>query len=402
MCAKKTGTPADPEKRKKKIADVLRKVFEQQLEQMIDGNYQLPAHALPVEEINADDAYTKIIGIAKELYDSIMDTGRLSLDVPLRTASNIIYDEINDLLLLGEKTNKKTFHSLTSVEDMTRLIRVMEIVHELLQKKIHATKREIFYNDVKLFKEQSNSDNCIEDLSTMLHTIRNSTNVVASARGSAIGRLRIRDQNDIIDLEAMGSGGWSITPLLDNVEIIESDAEFVLVVEKDAALIRLSESKWWKQYPCIIVTGRGAADIATRMFLRRINKILKLPTFCLVDSDPYGHYIYSVYLRGSKRLSYESPFLATPNMHLLGVLTRDLDQYNVPKECRIPMNKTDLKRCQEMMDEDFVKTNKRWTDDLQLMMKLKEKAEIQSLSSHGFEYLTEEYLPTKLETADWI
>ncbi|MHA1793506.1 MAG: hypothetical protein ACTSVI_12720 [Promethearchaeota archaeon] len=400
MCAKKALS--SKEKRKENVIKILRDEFEKKLQNLINMDYQLPDNALPVEEISSEEAFNRITQIAKNLYQMILETGKLYLDVPLRSTSNIIYDNVNDLLLLGEKVNRKFFHSLTSVEDLTRLIRVMEIVHELLQKRMHATKREIFYADVNLFKQQSNSDNCIEDLSTLLHTIRNSTNVVASAKGTAIGRLRIRDQNDIIDLEAMGSGGWSITPFLDNVEIIESDAEFILVVEKDAALIRLSEAKWWKEYPCIIFSGRGAADVATRMFLRRVNKVLKLPTFCLVDSDPYGHYIYSVYLRGSKRLSYESPFLATNDIHLLGVLTRDLDEYKVPKECRIPMNKTDIKRCKEMLDEDFIKSNKKWHADLDLMLKKKEKAEIQSLSSRGFEYLTEEYLPRKIETADWI
>ncbi|MBD3187871.1 hypothetical protein GF325_13630 [Candidatus Bathyarchaeota archaeon] len=399
MCANKK-TPE--EKRKEKVIKILREEFENRLENKSDKNYELPDNVLPVEEISTEEAYDRISQLARKLYDLVMKTGRISLDVPLRSSSNIIYDELNDLLLLGEKVNTKVFHSLTSVEDITRLIRVMEIVHELLKKRMHGTKREIYYSDVNLFKSQSNSDNCIEDLSTVLHTIRNSTNVVASAKGTAIGRLRIKDQNDIIDLESMGSGGWSITPFLDNVEIVESDAEFILVVEKDAALIRLSEAKWWRDYPCIIFSGKGAADVATRMFLRRVNKVLKLPTFCLVDSDPYGHYIYSVYLRGSKRLSYESPFLATNDMNLLGVLTRDLDQYKVPKECRIPMNKTDIKRCKEMLEEDFIKSNKPWHDDLNLMLKKKEKAEIQALSSRGFEYLTDEYLPTKIETQDWI
>nr|MDO8110450.1 hypothetical protein [Candidatus Sigynarchaeota archaeon] len=407
MCAKKTdlGTSiatGNPAARKQKAINVLREAFENKLKEATEVAMTLPQGALFVDEIPADAAYLKTIEVAKSIYDEIMSSGRPALDVPSRSSSNIIYDENNDLLLLGEKMNRKIFHSLTSVEDMTQLIRVLEIVNQLLEKHMHATKREVFYNDVNLFKEQVNSDNSIEDLSTVLHTIRNSTNIVASAMGKAIGRLRIKDQNDIIDLEAMGSGGWAITPFLDNVEIIESDAEFVLVIEKDAAMMRLSEAKWWKDYPCIIISGRGAADIATRMFLKKINKILNIPTFCLVDSDPYGHYIYSIYLRGSKKLSYESPFLATPNIHLLGVLTRDLDSYNVPKECRIPMNKTDMKRCQEMLNEDFVKKNKRWVDDLELMMKVKEKAEIQSLSAHGFGYLTEEYLPTKISTADWI
>jgi len=297
---------------------------------------------------------------------------------------------------------EKQFHTLTSVADITRLMRVLEKVNELLVKNLHATKREIFYSDVKLFSEQKNSDKSIEDVASMLYTTRNSTHIVASAKGACIGRLRIRDRSDIIDLEGLGTGGWMISPMLDNIEILESDAEFILVLEKDAAMIRLSEARFWRQYPCIILTAKGAADIATRMFLKRLNKELNLPVFSLVDSDPYGHYIHSVYLRGSKRLSYESPFLATPDIKLLGVLTRDLDKYKIPDDCRIPMNKTDEKRTKEMLEEDFVKQNKAWETDLKLALKMKVKAEIQALSSHGFEFLTDKYLPEKLTTGDWI
>ena len=36
------------------------------------------------------------------------------------------------------------------------------------------------------------------------------------------------------------------------------------------------------------------------------------------------------------------------------------------------------------------------------MVKQKVKAEIQALSSFGFQYLTQHYLPKKLKDADWI
>ena len=46
--------------------------------------------------------------------------------------------------------------------------------------------------------------------------------------------------------------------------------------------------------------------------------------------------------------------------------------------------------------------NKEWVKDLRLMLQLKEKAEIQAFASHSFQYLTDDYLPRKLETGDWI
>jgi len=394
---------AKKEKNDKKELKAARELFNLYLQKKKEEkSIDLPKGTVKIDDLNRNETLERLYTIVDNTITKIYNTGRPSIQLPARTSSNIIWDEENDLLLLGEQIVEKQFHSLSSVADLTRLMRVLEIVNELLIKDIHATKREIFYTDVKLFTEQKNSDKSIEDVAAMLYTTRNSTHIVASAKGVCVGRLRIRDRNDIIDLEGLGSGGWMISPMLDNIEIIESDAEFILVVEKDAAMIRLAEDRFWKKYPCIILTAKGAADIATRMFLKRLSKELNLPVFSLVDSDPYGHYIHSVYLRGSKRLSYESPFLATPNIKLLGVLTRDLDKYKIPEDVRLPMKPMDVKRTKELLKEDFVKKNKQWEIDLSLALKLKKKAEIQALSRHGFEFLTNTYLPEKLTTGDWI
>ncbi|TFG26771.1 MAG: hypothetical protein EU532_09040 [Promethearchaeota archaeon] len=363
---------------------------------------KLPEDTIKIDDLNRKETINRIYKLVDNVIKKIYATGRPTIELPSRTSTNIIWDEENDLLLLGKQIMEKQFHSLTSVADITRLMRVIEIVNELLDKDIHATKREIYYTDVKLFSDQKNSDKSIEDAATMLYTTRNATHIVAAPKGTCVGRLRIRDRNDIIDLEGLGSGGWTISPMLDNIEILESDAEFILVIEKDAAMMRLAEARFWRKYPCILLTAQGVGNVAVRMFLKRLSKELNLPVFSLVDSDPYGHYIHSVYLRGSKRLSYESPFLATPNIKLLGVLTRDLDAYNIPNEVRLPMNKTDIKRTKDLLNEDFVKKNKNWESDLKLALKLKVKAEIQAFSSHGFEFLTDQYIPEKLSTGDWI
>ena len=355
-----------------------------------------------VVSLTKDDTSDRLVEVALDVLNEAMVTGRPAFEIPSRSSDNIVWDEIRDLLLLGMKTISRPYHSLGSVVDATRTARVMEIVFNLLKSSLHATKRELFYSDVNLFREQRYSDKIIEDVASMLQTTRDSIHVVASARGSAMGRVVIQDGGDRIDLTKMGTGGWAITPFLDQVEILESDAEFIILSEKDAAVMRLAEAKYWNRQPCIVLTGKGSGDIATRAFLKILVKELEIPAFALVDSDPYGHYIYSVFLRGSKRLSYESPFIATPELKLLGVLSRDLDEYDIPKSVRIPMEPTDIKRVKDMLKEPFVKQNKEWVEDLKLMLNLKEKAEIQAFASHSFKYLTDEYIPRKLETADWI
>ncbi|MFX1241738.1 MAG: hypothetical protein ACFFA7_10880 [Promethearchaeota archaeon] len=363
---------------------------------------QLPENTVKVDDLNRKDTISRLYKLIDDIIAKIYSTGRPSIELPSRTSANIIWDEENDLLLLGKQIMEKQFHSLTSVQDITRLVKVLEIIHELLIKNRHSTKRKVYYMDVNLFKDQKNSDKSIEDAATMLYTTRNATHIVANPRGSCVGRLRIRDNRDVIDLEGLGSGAWQISPMLDEIEIIESDAEFILVIEKMAAMMDLTEVRFWRQYPCILITAQGVGNVATRMFLKRLTKELKLPAFTLVDSDPYGHYIHSVYLRGSKRLSYETPFLATPDIKLLGVLTRDLDTYQLPKEVRLDMTKEDLKRANDMVKEDFVKKNKKWEEDIRLAIKYKIKAEIQAFSSKGIEFLTDKYLPEKLTTGDWI
>ncbi len=398
---KKSGLPVP--KAVARMEAEMKKQWEE-IERM-EASGELPAdmpETVEVVSLTSDDTTERLVEVALEVLNETMTTGRPAFEIPSRSSDNIVWDEFRDLLLLGMRTISRPYHSLASVVDATRTARVMEIVFQLLRSSLHATKREVFYSDVNLFRDQKYSDKIIEDVASMLSTTRDSVHVVASARGSAMGRVTIRDGGDLIDLTKMGTGGWAVTPFLDQLEIIESDAEFILVSEKDAAVMRLAEAKYWNRQPCIVLTGKGSGDIATRAFLKMLVKELEIPAFALVDSDPYGHYIYSVFLRGSKRLSYESPFIATPELKLLGVLSRDLDAFNIPKSVRIPMEPADIKRVREMLKEPFVQKNKEWVEDLKLMLTMKEKAEIQAFASHSFEFLTDEYLPQKLETGDWI
>lgn len=54
------------------------------------------------------------------------------------------------------------------------------------------------------------------------------------------------------------------------------------------------------------------------------------------------------------------------------------------------------------LEEDFVKANPEWVKELEIMVATKVKAEIQALSSFGFQYLSQVYLPLKLQEGDWI
>lgn len=52
------------------------------------------------------------------------------------------------------------------------------------------------------------------------------------------------------------------------------------------------------------------------------------------------------------------------------------------------------------LEEDFVKANPDWVKELEIMVTSKVKAEIQALSSFGFQYLSHQYLPLKLQVRE--
>ena len=333
---------------------------------------------------------------------SILDGAGFSYSVPNRGSTNQLYIPELDRIVLRAKSSDRPFANASSVRKATIMTRVLELIHEILRKDIHTTKRDLFYTDVKLFKTQDESNAVLDDVATMLGCTRTSLHVVASEKGVVVGALKFRENGDDIDCSRMGVGGKAIPPHVDLIDNIQSDAKFILVVEKDAAFMRLAEDRFYNKYPCVIITAKGQPDVATRLFLRKIRTALAIPVLGLVDSDPYGLKIISVYMNGSKNMSYDSSNLTTPDIKWLGVRPSDLDKYDIPDACRLPMTDRDIKAGQDMLKEDFIKNNPAWMAELELMLKRKEKAEIQALSAYGFQYLTEEYLPRKLKEGDWI
>lgn len=333
---------------------------------------------------------------------SIMRSEGFAYTMPSRASSNMKYVAELDRLVLKDKMVDRVFANASSARKTAITTRVLQIVLELCAKGIHVTKRDLFYTDVKLFKQQTESDDVLDDAACMIGCTRASLNVVASEKGIVVGKVVFEDDGDTIDCTKMGVGGKAIPPSIDRVTNIRGDAEFILLIEKDAAFMRLAEDRFYNMYPCVIISGKGQPDVATRLFLNKVRMTLNIPILGLFDADPYGLKILSVYMKGSKNMSYDAINLTTPDIKWLGVRPSDLEKYSIPTQCRLEMSEHDIKTGKELLEEDFVKANPAWHKELQLMVKSKVKAEIQALSSFGFQYLTQHYLPKKLKDADWI
>ncbi|EKX39295.1 topoisomerase 6 subunit A [Guillardia theta CCMP2712] len=385
-----------------------------------------------VSDQSPEEVRKNIELVACQAVASILDGRGLAFTFAQRgSATNVQFVPELDRNYLEYKAMKRQFADSSQVKRTTMMTRLMQLVHELAKKNIHSTKRDLFYADVKLFEKQQNSDAVLEELSLMFGCTRHSLQVTASEKGLVVGRLQFNDDDDFIDCTKMGRSGKNIPSFLDRsvnharldrVSNIKSDydrpAEFILLVEKDAAFQRLAEDRFYNTYPCVIITGKGEADLATRMFLRRVKDALKIPILGLFDSDAHGLKILSVYMQGSEAMSHDSANLATPDIKWLGVRPSDLDKYNVPRECRLELTTHDVSFAESLKEKPYIQKRSAWVKELETLLSRKEKAEIrmifllcfggiylvcaEAFTSKGFQYLTQEYLPRKLREGDWV
>lgn len=360
-----------------------------------------------------------------KLVEQINNSEPPVMEIPKRTIGNTIYDEKKKLLLLGEEKLKRNFFDLNESKRFMQTVLMASIIYDALINDEYPTIRDLYYRgkhsiilkdprgkayEENTWDEQKESDTVIMDIEVFTSLLREDMLILSKEKGKVVGDMRIRSGNDIIDLSKMGHGAYSIEPTPDLIEFVDINAEFVLVVEKDAVFQQLHRAGFWKQYKAILVTSAGQPDRATRRFVRRLNEELKLPVYILTDADPYGWYIYSVFRIGSISLSYESERLATPNAKFLGVSMTDIfgDQGKKPflsdQERRnyiIKAKDADIKRANEIKNYKWFKT-KAWQHEIEIFLNKKSKLEIEAMASKGLKFLAFTYIPDKIKSKDYI
>ncbi|PRQ42079.1 putative DNA topoisomerase (ATP-hydrolyzing) [Rosa chinensis] len=162
----------------------------------------------------------------------------------------------------------------------------------------------------------------------------------------------------------------------------------ILVVEKDTIFQRLVEEKIHKRFRCIIITGCGMPNVATRTLLRKMQRKLNLPVVALGDHNAGGFNIYLTYLCGSENMAYDSLNLSTPDIKWLGLSPSDLIERDIPN------GNEKVQGLETIMKKDFVKKTPKLVEEVR---KMETKVDVEGMMRKHLKYLTEIYLPLKFQ-----
>src|SRR5438874_57660 len=354
----------------------------------------------------------KIVDLADNVASCAFRGREVCVEIPTRTRSNTIWNRKRGILQMGAAKATRELFNLNGAKQFMQTCLHGNSIKELIEAEKKLSLRGMFYKGLhtvagtkeKTFSDQGESDGILEDLEVSLASLREELHIFAENRGAMVGNITVLDKGDEIDCRRMGSGGYAIPSITepDVIQFKKLDAEFVLHVEKGTVWNRFNEDRFWEKHDCILTHGGGQPPRGVRRLLQRFNQEAKLPIICLLDCDPWGHYIYSVIKQGSISLAFESSRLAIPEAKFLGIRAKDYTDCDLPETVKIDLNDNDKKRAREIAAYPWFQGHKLWQKEIQRMLDNGFKMEVESLITKDISYVTEQYVPQRLKDEDWL
>jgi len=362
---------------------------------------------------NAADNKEKIViekvkESALDIYKEISKKRKPSISFPVRSLSNVKYDEKQGYFEIGRQKKTRTL-TVGTIRTFAQTMRFMGLSKELVETDDFATKRDAYYQsknwEEARFDSQEESDAVMDDIEALFSVggiSREQMRFYPEEKGGEIaGRLIVIDRDwetkktIRIDCTSFGSGAFSIPSSVEHLEF-ETKAKFILAIETGGMFQRLSAHKFWKKSDCILINMGGVPSRACRRFIRRLSDEKKLPVYTFVDCDPYGiANIYRSLKVGSGNAAHISKFFSVPRAKFLGVTPDDIEDFKLPTH---PLKDVDIKRGRDALKNDpFFKKHKIWQKAIDKLLGMGVRAEQQALAKWGLNYVIDEYLPRKLK-----
>ena len=364
--------------------------------------------------IKERDAATtqKIFDLVSRIARNSLAGKEPKLEIPTRTKSNTLWNKKRGILEMGDGVAERPLFDLKTAKQFMQTMLHSSTIKDLIEAQKTSSLRGVFYKakhtvagtKENTFDTQDESDPILEDLEVALGALREELHIFAENRGSMVGNITIVDKGDEIDCRRMGSGGYALPSIVepDVIQFKKCEAKFVLHVEKGTVWNRFNEDRFWEKHNCILTHGAGQPPRGCRRLLQRLNQELKLPIICVLDCDPWGHYIYSVIKQGSISLAFESSRLAIPEAKFLGIRAKDFRECGLDDAVKIDLTDNDIKRAKEIAAYPWFAGHKGWQREIDAMLSNGFKMEVESLITKDISYVSETYVPERLRRKDWL
>ncbi|MFA9518011.1 DNA topoisomerase IV subunit A [Halopenitus sp. H-Gu1] len=352
-----------------------------------------------------ETARDELIDLAAEFYDQFASGDIPEMTLPTRTKSNIEYDPESGVWKYGDRTSTRSANSVRGARKLLKAVYTIEFLADQLEADRSSTLRELYYlseswdNEEAQFGDQDESNQLIEDLEIVSGVTREDFHMRPEESGATLmGPIEIREQTrrgerEIHCQEDVGEGGYQIPNNPDMIDFLDDDVEFILCVETGGMRDRLVENGFDEEYDCLVVHLKGQPARATRRITKRLHDELDLPVAVFTDGDPWSYRIYGSVAYGSIKSAHLSEYLATPEADFVGIQPRDIVEYDLPSD---PLSDSDINALESELDDPRFQTDY-WEEQIELQLDIGRKSEQQALASRGLDFVTDTYLPDRLD-----
>ena len=282
-----------------------------------------------------------------------------------------------------DKFKYKIYNLFDNLKSIARILKLAVIIQNKLNQLRPCTKRELYYENVDLFKSTDIIDSNESDLCSILGICRFDLPIFPSAKGLFCGnitlvnkygnRLNINNTNmnskiNLINYEYLIEEFFIDDNTRNGINFFQSNYNnicqkyFVLIVEKETLFFNLvGNYQFYSKFPnAIVITGKGYPDYITKIFIKRLSEQLSnVPFIYFGDHDPHGLEIYLNYLFGSTQSCKENSYMCIGNLKWIG-----LSHENIEMILKFGLiNKEMMKEISDNGDNDIVINDKDFVDD---------------------------------------
>ena len=319
---------------------------------------------------------------------------------------NSFYNANLGYLTPGKK-KVRTELNVSSVQKMSRVIFLLDVLLKNISIGTVNTKRELYYiakgfvRSIPLYKaldfnDQPESDACIDFICDMLEVYREELNCFANDRGGQTYSQQLIVKESLpdgtkatIDLSSLGTSPFQPKNKPQSLVLkTKGKIDFCLIMESEGTANTLVSNGFTKRNKCILMGAQGVPSNGVRGWTKLIQDQLKIPIFFCGDLDAYTlQNIYRTLRAGSAASLIRNSDFSAPKVHFLGVLPEDVKKYDLHCYGVKENDKSELralKKAKDALNNDPFfqdKKNKKLASILQWLIKNKKRCEQQAFFS---------------------